>query len=745
MARREIGTSWDRENRNNINENFKELYDVQDRAIEEATQAVIDSAKLIWLEPVNTFTDITTTYPNPEVGHTVFVRDTGKVYRFYNDIWGEIQQIDAGPVNEIDTRLSAEIDENKQEIEQARTKADGTTFPVLRDRLNDVDDKIGILSNLISQDNLVSKDNIPADHLKENIDFGVSKFGIYFDGINASVTTIRDLTLKTNTTYILSVKANANGKRIRFQSYPDGVFVSPNYMISGETNIEYEFQTNDTVVTQIKVVQVDNLSGEEIVLTDIVLREKKRGTYTKGAYDKALSVINAISLSKPNRIFDGRSNSIYNAFSSGVRFQGKEYYVFRQGAGHHTPSDPTKWGKLVLLEREPNTLNFKVVDEIIETDYEPRDPNLSVSKDGLKMFLSFAATADEVNYNNYYYVYEWNMVRSSRITISEGDNVFSWGNMIQTPNGYLLKAGYTTQNSGLTPVYQSVLYRSNSNNPNNPQGFTRITIASIGGEECTETTLGYWRNYLIAMIRNKVGFSLVLTQDLEGQTGWGTPQRHTTLTLHAPCLMQYNKSDEDLYFTASYYKSASDRKPVFGCIRKPNKFMNAIRATQIKTVVLDEKTGTGGYTTLVPLSDSKFGVMYYRDEQGWTGASLFFMEVDKNILTKLDTDYYDKNIWNNKGSVTNFCSDALSYEFAFIDVIDIPTNSTEYDFTYTYKESATYDILYAEGFVVNRPNIEIIPKLPGKDYCIFTLKSKDGSYIPTAVTVRLKITKQMST
>lgn len=145
MARREIGTRWDRENRNNINENFKELYDVQNRAIEEATQAVIDSAKLLWLEPVNTFTDIATTYPNPEVGHTVFVRDTGKVYRFYDGAWMEIQQIDAGPVNEVDTRLSAEIEENRQEIEQARTKADGTTFPVLRDRLNDVDDKIGIL------------------------------------------------------------------------------------------------------------------------------------------------------------------------------------------------------------------------------------------------------------------------------------------------------------------------------------------------------------------------------------------------------------------------------------------------------------------------------------------------------------------------------------------------------------------------------------------------------------------------
>ena len=146
MPRREIGTRWDRENRNNINENFRELYDVQDRAIEEATQSIIDSAKLIWLEPVNTYADIATSYPNPEVGHTVFVRDTGKVYRFYDGSWMEIQQIDAGPVNEVDTRLSAEIEENRQEIEQARTKADGTTFPVLRDRLNDVDDKIGILS-----------------------------------------------------------------------------------------------------------------------------------------------------------------------------------------------------------------------------------------------------------------------------------------------------------------------------------------------------------------------------------------------------------------------------------------------------------------------------------------------------------------------------------------------------------------------------------------------------------------------
>lgn len=133
MARREIGTRWDRENRNNINENFKELYDVQDRAIEEATQSIIDSAKLIWLEPVNTYADIATTYPNPEVGHTVFVRDTGKVYRFYDGAWMEIQQIDAGPVNEVDTRLSDRLNHVDEQL------AETMKFPIL-------DGEIGVIN-----------------------------------------------------------------------------------------------------------------------------------------------------------------------------------------------------------------------------------------------------------------------------------------------------------------------------------------------------------------------------------------------------------------------------------------------------------------------------------------------------------------------------------------------------------------------------------------------------------------------
>lgn len=108
MARKEIGAGWDRNNRNAINDNFEELYNVQDRAIAEATEAVINDSKLIWQRPVPTFNDLATTYPNPEKGYTVMARDTGIVYR-WDGQWKEIQQIDAGPVNEVDTRLSAHL------------------------------------------------------------------------------------------------------------------------------------------------------------------------------------------------------------------------------------------------------------------------------------------------------------------------------------------------------------------------------------------------------------------------------------------------------------------------------------------------------------------------------------------------------------------------------------------------------------------------------------------------------------
>lgn len=83
--------------------------DALDYVSNEAFAQVVDSAKLDWKAPVETVADLSTAYPEATAGYTAMARDTGKVHRFDGSSWGEIQQIDAGPVNELDTRLSQQL------------------------------------------------------------------------------------------------------------------------------------------------------------------------------------------------------------------------------------------------------------------------------------------------------------------------------------------------------------------------------------------------------------------------------------------------------------------------------------------------------------------------------------------------------------------------------------------------------------------------------------------------------------
>lgn len=85
----------------------------------EATQAANEAAtstRLNWKVPVNTFSNIATTYPAPQLGDVVFVRDTGKVFRYNGTSWVEIQDIDPTPINEVDSRLGGLIAENSQQL-----------------------------------------------------------------------------------------------------------------------------------------------------------------------------------------------------------------------------------------------------------------------------------------------------------------------------------------------------------------------------------------------------------------------------------------------------------------------------------------------------------------------------------------------------------------------------------------------------------------------------------------------------
>lgn len=107
---KQLGTSLDRNYRNVLNQNFKDIEeDIKNAKIEvgdEVYKEVVDAAKLNWKEPLASQNNLP---GNAQVGDTRMARDTGKVYRFNGSAWVEIQQIDAGPINEIDSRLTSQL------------------------------------------------------------------------------------------------------------------------------------------------------------------------------------------------------------------------------------------------------------------------------------------------------------------------------------------------------------------------------------------------------------------------------------------------------------------------------------------------------------------------------------------------------------------------------------------------------------------------------------------------------------
>ena len=111
MAKRDIGSEWNRDNRNKLNQNFDELFgdfeNIVEVVSEKAYGAVIEGARLEWKEPVDTFGDL----PNTDVvGETRMVQENGRVYRYNGDTWTQIQQVDANAINDVDSRLSGKID-----------------------------------------------------------------------------------------------------------------------------------------------------------------------------------------------------------------------------------------------------------------------------------------------------------------------------------------------------------------------------------------------------------------------------------------------------------------------------------------------------------------------------------------------------------------------------------------------------------------------------------------------------------
>src|SRR5690625_1733356 len=120
MKLNRTGSNWTERERNKINENWDIIEgsynDVVGQITDEVVGHLIDSARLDWKEPVDTVEDLPA---DAEVGETRMVREADPdgisyVYRYDGEKWEKIQAIDVTLVNEVDSRLTRQLAQNKQ-------------------------------------------------------------------------------------------------------------------------------------------------------------------------------------------------------------------------------------------------------------------------------------------------------------------------------------------------------------------------------------------------------------------------------------------------------------------------------------------------------------------------------------------------------------------------------------------------------------------------------------------------------
>ncbi|GIO25085.1 hypothetical protein [Oceanobacillus sp. J11TS1] len=145
MPQKIIGTQWNRETRNAINDNDTELFravnNISGKITDEIYSEIRNDVKLNWKEPVNTVADLP---PNAQTGDTRMIRETvngvSPIYRYNGLSWVEIQQINSTAITEVDQRLQAEI--NKRETpEGAQAKANAAKDSAIKN-INDLEKKI---------------------------------------------------------------------------------------------------------------------------------------------------------------------------------------------------------------------------------------------------------------------------------------------------------------------------------------------------------------------------------------------------------------------------------------------------------------------------------------------------------------------------------------------------------------------------------------------------------------------------
>lgn len=125
MARKEIGVQLNRNNRNNHNDNFEELYkdfnNVVEKVSKEAFDQVIEGSKIDWSQMVNDVSDLPS---DAKTGDTKGVKSDNKIYRFDGSDWIPIAEINLNPISEVDDRLTSQLADTAKQTDLINTKED---------------------------------------------------------------------------------------------------------------------------------------------------------------------------------------------------------------------------------------------------------------------------------------------------------------------------------------------------------------------------------------------------------------------------------------------------------------------------------------------------------------------------------------------------------------------------------------------------------------------------------------------
>lgn len=296
------------------------------------------------------------------------------------------------------------------------------------------------------------------------------------------------------------------------------------------------------------------------------------------------------------------------AFPTAALFAGKELIAFRAGMSHVTPSDPTKWGGIMIWTRSPDGTweNLGVVDLTeLGINGEFRDPKLTVSRDGQTLFVSgfTCYRTEEAPTTDIYDTVILTLNTSFEVTgafVETNANYLFWGNVLETPEGHLLVASYydnVVKVHRSTAAYNGTISSITFDTP--------ITIDESG----QEPTIGYWNDKIVLIHRrNKNSSHVTFTENLEGNSGWQTCQIPTGgYIIHAPVLLPCWKG-EYLPFAGARYNTDNDRYPMIGLLSFDDTndtfaYVFGVKAANI--------TRYSGYCGLVYFGGCDFGMAYY--------------------------------------------------------------------------------------------------------------------------------------